>query len=68
MARFGANAPFYQFTERLELPLILMGLGHGGNLHAPNEYMLVDPKPSSVVGLPEIEKGYADLLYAMSEA
>ena len=66
--RFGANAPFYQFTERLELPLILMGLGHGGNLHAPNEYMLVDPKPSSVVGLPEIEKVYADLLYAMSEA
>ncbi len=72
--RFGANAPFYQFTERLDLPLILVGLGHGGNLHAPNEYMLVDPKPSSasspsaVVGLPGIEKCYADLLYALSAA
>ena len=66
--RFGANAPFYQFTERLGLPLILAGLGHGGNLHAPNEYMLVEPKSSSVLGLPGIEKGYVDLLYALSVA
>ena len=45
------------------------GLGHGTGAHAPNEYMLIEPRPGSrVAGLAEIEKAYADLLYALAEA
>lgn len=66
--RLAGSAPFYQFTERLELPLVFSGLGHGTGAHAPNEYMLIKPKPgSTIAGLAEIEKAYADLLYALAE-
>ena len=64
--RFAATAPFYQFTERLNLPMLLAGLGHGSNLHAPDEYMLVKAKPGSgIAGLAEIEKAYVDMLYGI---
>ena len=64
--RFAATAPFYQFTERLDLPMLLAGLGHGSNLHAPDEYMLVRGDASSgIAGLVEIENAYVDMLYAV---
>jgi acetylornithine deacetylase/succinyl-diaminopimelate desuccinylase-like protein len=66
--RLAGSAPFYQFTERLGLPLVFSGLGHGSGAHAPNEYMLIEPvEGSGVAGLAEIEKAYADLLYALAE-
>jgi acetylornithine deacetylase/succinyl-diaminopimelate desuccinylase-like protein len=65
--RLAGSAPFYQFTERLKLPLVLAGLGHGAGAHAPNEYMVVKPKAGSTVrGLAEIEKGYVDFLFALA--
>lgn len=65
--RIGGSAPYYVFTD-LGLPLIAGGLGHGSGAHAPNEYMIVEPKEGSrVAGLAEIEKFYVDLLYALAE-
>ncbi len=65
--RLAGSAPFYQFTERLELPLVFAGLGHGAGAHAPNEYMVIHPKPGSkIAGLADIEKAYVDLLYALA--
>jgi acetylornithine deacetylase/succinyl-diaminopimelate desuccinylase-like protein len=65
--RVAGSAPYYQFTERLGLPMIPLGLGHGTAAHAPNEIMLIEPKPGSrVAGLAEIEKSYVDLLYALA--
>ena len=64
--RLAGSAPFYQFTERLGLPMVFGGLGHGSGAHAPNEYMVIRPKNSRVAGLAEIEKGYVDLLYAVA--
>jgi len=65
--RLAGSAPFYQFTERLGLPLVFSGLGHGTGAHAPNEYMLIKPKPGSrVAGLAEIQKAYVDLLFALA--
>lgn len=65
--RLAGSAPFYQFTKRLGLPLVFSGLGHGSGAHAPNEYMVVRPKPGSrVAGLAEIEKAYVDLLFALA--
>ena len=67
MPRIGGSAPFYQFTERLDLPMVFNGLGNGTGAHAPNEYMLIYPaKGSKVAGLADIEKSYVDLLYALS--
>jgi acetylornithine deacetylase/succinyl-diaminopimelate desuccinylase-like protein len=64
--RLAGSAPFYQFTERLKLPMIPIGLGHGRGAHAPNEYYVVQ-SDGDVAGLAEIEKAYVDLLYALSE-
>ena len=49
MPRIGGSAPFYQFTERLGLPLVFNGLGHGTGAHGPNEYMLIHPAEGSKV-------------------
>jgi acetylornithine deacetylase/succinyl-diaminopimelate desuccinylase-like protein len=62
------SAPFYQFTERLGLPFVMAGLGHGSGAHGPNEYMVIHPAESSeIAGLAEIERAYVDLLYALGE-
>ncbi len=59
--RLAGSAPFYQFTDRLGLPLVFAGLGHGSGAHGPNEYIVVRPKPGSrVAGLADIEKAYVD--------
>jgi acetylornithine deacetylase/succinyl-diaminopimelate desuccinylase-like protein len=63
--RIAGSAPYYIFTDRLKLPMIAAGLGHGTGAHAPNEIMLVEPKPGSkLAGLAEQEKFYVDLLHA----
>lgn len=67
--RIGGSAPYYVFTDRLGLPLVAGGLGNGDGAHGPNEYMLVEPAADSpIAGLPEIEKFYVDLLYALAAA
>ena len=66
--RIAGSAPFYQFTDRLGLPLVPAGLGHGRGAHAPNEIYLVEPAGGvPVAGLADIEKAYVDLLYALSK-
>ena len=67
--RIGGSAPYYVFTERLKLPLVSGGIGHGSGAHAPNEYMVIEPTPGSkIAGLADVEKFYVDLLYALAEA
>lgn len=69
MPRIGGSAPFYQFTERLGLPMVFSGLGSGSGAHGPNEYMVIYPaEDSKVAGLADIEKSYVDLLFALSES
>ncbi len=63
--RAAGSAPFYEFTDRLGLPMIPFGLGHGRGAHAPNEVFVVE-SAGEVAGLAEIEKAYADLLYAFA--
>jgi acetylornithine deacetylase/succinyl-diaminopimelate desuccinylase-like protein len=67
--RLAGSAPYYVFTDRLKLPMVLGGIGHGSGAHAPNEYMVVEPKAGTkVAGLAEIEKFYVDFLYALAES
>ena len=64
--RIAGSAPFYQFTERLKLPMLPIGLGFGQGAHAPNETYLIHPN-GEIAGLAEIEKAYVDFLYAFAE-
>jgi acetylornithine deacetylase/succinyl-diaminopimelate desuccinylase-like protein len=67
--RLAGSAPYYVFTDTLGLPLVAGGLGHGSGAHAPNEYMVIEPREGSrVAGLAEIEKFYVDMLFALSAA
>ena len=66
--RIAGSAPFYQFTDRLKLPLVPAGLGFGTGAHAPNEVMLIEPAEGvPVAGLADIEKAYVDFVYALAE-
>jgi acetylornithine deacetylase/succinyl-diaminopimelate desuccinylase-like protein len=65
--RLAGSAPYYVFTETLKLPLVPGGIGHGSGAHAPNEYMVVEPKAGSkIAGLADVEKFYVDLLHALA--
>lgn len=65
--RIAGSAPFYQFTDRLGLPLVPSGLGFGTGAHAPNEIMLVEPAgDTAAAGLADIEKAYVDFVYALA--
>jgi acetylornithine deacetylase/succinyl-diaminopimelate desuccinylase-like protein len=65
--RVAGSAPFYQFTDRLGLPLVPAGLGFGTGAHAPNEIMLVEPGPdTAAAGLADVEKAYVDFVYSLS--
>jgi acetylornithine deacetylase/succinyl-diaminopimelate desuccinylase-like protein len=67
--RLAGSAPFYVFTDRLGLPMIPGGLGHGSGAHAPNEYLVIEPaEGSQILGLAEMEMAYADLLFALADA
>jgi acetylornithine deacetylase/succinyl-diaminopimelate desuccinylase-like protein len=66
--RLAGSAPYYVFTERLKLPMVAGNIGHGSGAHAPNEYMVIDPRAGSrIAGLAEVEKFYVDFLYAFAE-
>jgi len=66
--RVAGSAPFYQFTERLGIPMVPYGIGYGTGAHAPNEIMLIEPKDGSgVAGLADIEKSYVDFLYSLAK-
>lgn len=67
--RIAGSAPYHVFTQRLGLPMIAGGLGHGAGAHAPNEYMVIAPPAGSkLAGLERVEDFYVDLLYALADA
>ncbi|HET8624688.1 MAG TPA: M20/M25/M40 family metallo-hydrolase [Gemmatimonadales bacterium] len=65
--RLAGSAPYYVFTA-LGLPMVPAGIGHGSGAHAPNEYLVIEPKAGSpLAGLAQMEQFYVDLLYALAE-
>ena len=66
--RVAGSAPFYQFTDRLGLPLVPAGLGYGTGAHAPNEIMLIEPgEGTEAAGLADVEKAYVDFVYSLAD-
>lgn len=65
--RIPGSAPFYQFTERLKLPMMPWGMGFGSGAHAPNEIMLIEPADgTAAAGLADVEKAYVDFVFSLS--
>ena len=52
-------APYFVFSRDLKLPVVPVGLGHGGRQHVANEYM-------TVKGLRDLEKFAATFVYSMA--
>ena len=66
--RLAGSAPYYLFTQRLGLPMLAGGIGCGSGAHGPNEYLVIEPKTGSrIARLAQIEKFYADLIYAFAQ-
>jgi acetylornithine deacetylase/succinyl-diaminopimelate desuccinylase-like protein len=59
--------PGYLFQHFLGVPFISGGLGHGGRMHSPNEYLVVDGN-GPVRGLVDLEKSYATVLYEFARS
>ncbi|NOZ27076.1 MAG: M20/M25/M40 family metallo-hydrolase [Chloroflexi bacterium] len=57
----GGSAPFYLFTEVLNIPTAMGGLGHGGRAHSPNEYATLE-------GMRLCEKSIAAFLVNLTSA
>jgi acetylornithine deacetylase/succinyl-diaminopimelate desuccinylase-like protein len=67
--RIAGSAPYYIFTDRLQLPMVAGGLGFGTGAHAPNEFMVIEPAAGSrIADLATIEKFYVDVLFALADA
>ncbi|HEX2444024.1 MAG TPA: M20/M25/M40 family metallo-hydrolase [Vicinamibacterales bacterium] len=65
--RLAGSAPYYIFTDRVKLPMVMGGMGHGSGAHAPDEFLVIEPRAGSkVAGLAQIEKWYVDFLYAFA--
>jgi acetylornithine deacetylase/succinyl-diaminopimelate desuccinylase-like protein len=65
--RLAGSAPYYIFTDRVKLPMVMGGMGHGSGAHAPDEYIVLEPRAGSkVAGLAQIEKWYVDFLYSFA--
>ncbi len=61
------SAPFCMFNrEPLNLPFVIGGLGHGGRVHAPNEYLVVG-EGGPTGGLRTLEKSYVAILDNLSK-
>lgn len=60
------SAPWHVFTKRpLQIPLIPVGLNHGGRAHSPDEYLVIEGN-DQVKGLAEFEKSFVTVLHAMA--
>lgn len=60
------SAPWHVFTKRpLQIPLLPVGLNHGGRAHSPDEYLVIEGN-DQVKGLAEFEKSFVAVLDEMA--
>jgi len=61
-----SGAPSYLFTgPPVSIPMIGGGLGHGARQHSVDEYLVIEGE-GRIAGLPQMEKFYADFLFAFA--
>jgi len=60
--RLAGTAPFYLFSEELELPFTFGLMGHGGKEHSPNEYIIFRGN-EKIAGFNRIQQSFVRFLY-----
>jgi acetylornithine deacetylase/succinyl-diaminopimelate desuccinylase-like protein len=61
-----SGAPAYLFTgPPVSIPMIGGGLGHGARQHSVDEYLVIEGE-GRIASLPQMEKFYADFLFALA--
>ena len=67
MPRSPGSNPGYIFADApISLPRSHFGFGHGGRLHAPDEFYVIDSANPKVRGFTGAVEGYVDFLYELA--
>ena len=61
------SAPFSVFVDKLKIPFVCGGLGHGARAHAPNEYLVIG-EDGPTGGLATMEKSFLAIIDNISKA
>ncbi len=65
--RGAGSYPGYVFTGApLKLASGHFGVGHGGDAHAPDEYLVIEPERPKVKGYDDAVRAFVDYLYALA--
>ncbi|MGA3088994.1 MAG: M20/M25/M40 family metallo-hydrolase [Terriglobales bacterium] len=65
--RSPASTPEAQYTRKLGLPAVRGGMGHGGNEHVDDEYLVIEGT-GKVAGIVQAEQSIVDLLFTYAQA
>jgi len=60
------SAPFALFQKKLDIPFLVIGIGHSGRAHSPLEYAVIESKQPEVGGIIDFELYTAMLLNKLS--
>lgn len=67
--RLAGSWPGYRFTDPpMSLPAVFVGLGQGGQQHAPDEWYLIEAEDPKLAGIDRQALFYAEFLYALAAA
>ncbi|HEX5693176.1 MAG TPA: M20/M25/M40 family metallo-hydrolase [Arenimonas sp.] len=67
--RLAGSWPGYRFTDPpVSLPAVFVGIGQGGQAHAPDEWYLVEAKDPRLAGMDRQALFYAEFLYALANS
>src|SRR5690606_22251338 len=65
--RLAGSWPGYRFTDPpVSLPAVFVGIGQGGQAHAPDEWYLVEADDPKLAGIDRQALFYAEFLYALA--
>jgi len=65
--RLAGSWPGYRFTDPpVSLPAVFVGIGQGGQQHAPDEWYLIDSKNPKLAGIDRQALFFAEFLYALA--
>lgn len=66
--RGAGSFPGYIFSDPpLSLPVALVGVGHGGQQHAPDEYFVIESSNPKIKGFDDAVAAYVDYLYELAK-
>lgn len=66
--RLAGSWPGYRFTDPpVSLPAVFVGIGQGGQAHAPDEWYLVESEDPKLAGMDRQALFFAEFLYALAK-